>query len=205
MVPLLLMSLSSTFWTQALTIDFALIEIVDCTDQMAKEGKKCLKYLSSLVQPLIRWLEEMARSQFVDLIMFDDARNVRLAGKIIAQHHPHITMCHGAEHVIALFFSDVYNTLISVCLYFSFLTLGITNCCNNCSRTGCSLQEFVNFLQAMQEYLGVHLPWTPFNVQKIHKKHNKGTCVGFIKPSKCQMGGELIYPYYFVYFASRRP
>jgi hypothetical protein len=114
-------------------------------------GKKCAKYLSSLVRPLIRWLEEMAGSQIVDLIIFDDASNVQLAGKIIAQHHPRITVCHGAEHVVALFFSDVYNKVsIPVCLYFSFLTLDITYCCNDCSRTCCSLQEFVKFLQEMQ-------------------------------------------------------
>ncbi len=41
---------------------FALLEIVDCTGQMANGGDKCTKYLSSLVRPLIRWLEEMARS-----------------------------------------------------------------------------------------------------------------------------------------------
>ncbi len=88
---------------------FGLLEIVDCTDQMANEGKKCTKYLSSLVRPLIRWLEEMAKSQIVNLIMFDGASNVQLVGKIIAQHHPHITVCHGAEHVIALFLSDIYS------------------------------------------------------------------------------------------------
>jgi hypothetical protein len=97
---------------------FALLESVDCTGHMAKGGKKCTKYLSSLVRPLIRWLEEMARSQIVDLIIFDGASNVKLAGKIFSQHHPCITVCHGAEHVIALFFSDIYNKVsIPVCLF----------------------------------------------------------------------------------------
>jgi hypothetical protein len=107
----------------------------------------------------------MARSQIVDLIMFDGANNVQLAGKIIAPYHPCITVCHGAEHVVALFFSDFYNKVsIPVSLYFSFLTLDITICCNACSRIGCSLQEFVKFLQAIQEYMGVHTPQTPCNI-----------------------------------------
>ena len=100
---------------------FVFLDIADCAGQMAQEGKKCAKYLSSLVRPLIRWLEEMARSQIADLIMFDSASNVQLTGKIIAQHHPCITMCHGAKHVIALFFSDIYNKVsIPVCLFVLF-------------------------------------------------------------------------------------
>ena len=33
---------------------FALLEIVDCTGQMAKGGKKDKKYLSGIVRPLVR-------------------------------------------------------------------------------------------------------------------------------------------------------
>jgi len=75
----------------------------------AKGGKKDAKYLSGIVRPLIKWLEAMAKSNIVDLIMYDGASNVQLAAKIVARYHPHITVCHGAEHVFALFFSDVYN------------------------------------------------------------------------------------------------
>ena len=88
---------------------FALLEIVDCTDQMAKGGKKDAKYLSGIVRPLVRWLEARVKSNIVDLIMFDGASNVQLAAKIVARYHPRITVCHGAEHVVSLFFSDVYN------------------------------------------------------------------------------------------------
>jgi len=88
---------------------FALLEIVDCTDQMAKGGKKDVKYLSGIVRPLVKWLKASAKSNIVDLIMFDGARNVQLTVKIVARYHPRITLCHGAEHVIAIFFSDVYN------------------------------------------------------------------------------------------------
>jgi hypothetical protein len=88
---------------------FALLEIVDCTDQMAKGGKKDAKYLLGIVRPLVRWLETRAKSNIVDLIMFDSTSNVQLAPKIVARYHPRITVCHGAEHVVSLFFSDVYN------------------------------------------------------------------------------------------------
>jgi hypothetical protein len=32
----------------------------------------------------------------------------------VARYHPCITVCHGAEHVISLFFSDVYNKVWSI-------------------------------------------------------------------------------------------
>jgi hypothetical protein len=87
---------------------FALLEIVDCTDQMAKGGKKDVKYLSGIVRPLITWLEARAKSNIVDLIMFDGARNVQVAAKSVARYHPRITVCHGAEHVIALSENDQF-------------------------------------------------------------------------------------------------
>jgi hypothetical protein len=88
---------------------FALLEIVDCTDQMAKGGKKDAKYLSGIVRPLIKSIKARAKSNIVDLIMFDGASNVQLAARIVARYHPRITVCHGAELVLSLFFSDIYN------------------------------------------------------------------------------------------------
>jgi hypothetical protein len=88
---------------------FALLEFVDCTDQMAKGGKKDAKYLTGIVRPLIMSLGARAKSNIVDLIMFDGASSVQLTARIVARYHPRITVCHGAEHVISLFFSEVNN------------------------------------------------------------------------------------------------
>ena len=90
---------------------FALLEIVDCTDQMAKGGKKEAKYLSGIVRPLVRWLEARTKSNIIDLIMFDGVSNVHLAAKIVARYHPRITVCHWAEHVVALFFFNICNNV----------------------------------------------------------------------------------------------
>jgi len=57
---------------------FALLEIVDCTDQMAKGGKKDVRYLSDFVRPIVKWLEATAKSNIVDLIMLDGASNIQL-------------------------------------------------------------------------------------------------------------------------------
>jgi hypothetical protein len=102
-VPLMnILAASSNNW-------FALLEIVDCTDQTAKGGKKDAQYLSGIVRPLIKSLEARVKSNIVDLIMFDGASNVQLAARIVARYHPRITVCHGAEYVISLFFSGIYN------------------------------------------------------------------------------------------------
>ncbi len=90
---------------------FALLEIVDCTDQMTKGGKKDMQYLLSIVRSLVRWLKAMVKLNIVDLIIFDGASNAQLAAKIVARYHPPITVCHGTEHVVSLFFANIYNKI----------------------------------------------------------------------------------------------
>jgi hypothetical protein len=51
------------------------------------------------------------RKGVVDLVLFDGASNVQKAGRILAIHHPRITVVHGAEHVTSLFFKDVYTNV----------------------------------------------------------------------------------------------
>ena len=42
----------------------------------------------------------------VDLVLFDGASNAVKAGKILATHFPHISVVHGAEHVVSHFFKE---------------------------------------------------------------------------------------------------
>ena len=44
----------------------------------------------------------------VDLVYFDGASNVQKAGDILKVNYPRMTVCHGSENVVALFFSDVF-------------------------------------------------------------------------------------------------
>jgi hypothetical protein len=37
---------------------FALLDIVDCTSEMAKGGKKDAKYIAGLLKPIISWIEQ---------------------------------------------------------------------------------------------------------------------------------------------------
>jgi hypothetical protein len=102
----------------------ALLEIVDCTNQMAIGGKKDATYLASVVRPFITTINAHANTRHqkhqavVDLVQYDGANNVQLSSKILARHHPCITVCHGAEHAIALFFKDVFELVKSSLFFF---------------------------------------------------------------------------------------
>jgi hypothetical protein len=48
-------------------------------------------------------------SGLVDLVFFDGASNVQNAGEILRAFNPRITVGHGADHAVFLFFADVYT------------------------------------------------------------------------------------------------
>ncbi len=77
--------------------------------------KKDTKYIACLIHPFIEKMElecdcpNKSLTGAVDLVFFDGATNVQNAGKILAALHPRISVGHGAEHVVLLFFSDVFR------------------------------------------------------------------------------------------------
>ena len=56
----------------------------------------------------------------VELVFFDGVSNVQNAGKILQAFNPRITVGHGAEHVVSLFFADVYTKVKSFMLLSAF-------------------------------------------------------------------------------------
>ena len=44
-----------------------------------------------------------------DLVVFDGASNVQKAGRILSIVFPRVTCIHGAEHVLSLFFDDIFK------------------------------------------------------------------------------------------------
>ncbi len=118
----------------------ALLEIVDCTNQMAIGGKKDATYLASVVRPYLTVMKAHANTRHqkhqavVDLVQYDGTNNVQLSSRILARHHPRITVCHGVEHAISLFFKDVFESVTSS-LFFcspssccSYTQFSIPNC-----------------------------------------------------------------------------
>ena len=152
---------------------FALLDVADCTGRAAQAKKKDASYIASLVDPLILKLEDEVHSNrlrhtgIVDLVYFDGAKNVQNAGLILAAKYPRITVGHGAEHVVSLFFSDVFNR----------------------TKEYRALSKFYKVCRNI--WGGVrHVPSAIF--KEHSRKHNGGVNLGFIKPSECRMAGEHI-------------
>jgi hypothetical protein len=152
---------------------FALLEIADCTANLAKGGKKDAKYIAKIVMPLIQLMESEENihkkryAGLVDLVFFDGASNVQNAAKILRGFNPCITVGHGAEHVVSLFFSDVYTKVKSFMLLSAFA------------------KRVRNIFGSVR-----HSPSAMF--KKYSCQHNHGVYLGFIKPSECWMAGEHI-------------
>ena len=100
-------------------------------------------------------------------MFFDGASNVQNAGRMLQARHPRITVGHGAEHVVSLFFSDVFTKMPE-------------------------FEILANFAKKLRNIFGStrHVTTAIFN--KLSKKHNKGIRIGFIKPSDCRMAGHRI-------------
>ena len=108
-------------------IPVACLEIVDCTTHMAHGGKKDAEYVYSQFLPFIKDFEKR-KPNTVDLVLFDGASNVQKAGDLLASSYPRICVLHGAEHVMSLFFNNVfkYNELqsfIKIChIFYNFMS-----------------------------------------------------------------------------------
>ncbi len=93
----------------------ALLDIVDCTSEMAKGGEKDAKYIVGLLKPIISQIERTQDPNnqktdprgVVELVLFDGASNVQNARKLGSITYPRITVVHGAEHVVTLVFKDI--------------------------------------------------------------------------------------------------
>ena len=42
-----------------------------------------------------------------DIVMFNGAINVQLAGKLLKMYYPKLTVMRGVEHIVLLFFNDI--------------------------------------------------------------------------------------------------
>jgi hypothetical protein len=98
---------------------FALLDIVDCTNHVAKGGLKDASYIADDIAPLIALLEgevdehlQKKCTGIIDLVLFDGASSVQKSGELLRVKYPCITVGHGAEHVVSLFFADVYRKML---------------------------------------------------------------------------------------------
>jgi hypothetical protein len=86
---------------------------------MAKGAEKDAKYIVGLLKPIISQIEQTKDPNnqktdhrgVVDLVLFDGASNVQNAGKLVSITYSRITVVHGAEHVVSLFFKDIFTKM----------------------------------------------------------------------------------------------
>jgi hypothetical protein len=148
---------------------------VDCTSEMAKGGKKDAKNIAGILKPIISRTEKTKDPNnqktdhlgVVDLLLFDDASNVQNAAKLVSITYPYITVGYGAEHVVSLFFKDIFTKKPVI-------------------------QCLSQFLKQCRNVFGS----TPHGSHAIFEKHsimhNNCIYIRFIKISECCMVGELI-------------
>jgi hypothetical protein len=100
-------------------------------------------------------------------VIFDGASNVQKAGQLLEAKFPNISVIHGAEHVVSLFYHDVFQ-----------------------------LKEFhmlKNINRLIYRYFGsgsMHSPYAIFS--KHSRDHNNGKCIGLIRAADTRMGGHVI-------------
>ena len=142
------------------------LRIVDCTDHLESDGRKDAAYISELFLPHITEMEEQS-PKCTDLVIFDGASNVQKAGSLLEAKFPHLSVIHGAEHVISLFYSDVFQ-----------------------------LREF-DLLKRMNRliyrYFGsgsMHSPYAIFS--KHTREHNHRKTIGLIRAADTRMAGHVI-------------
>ncbi len=154
---------------------FALLDIVDCTSEMAKGGKKDANNIAGLFKSIISWVEQTndpsnqktGHQGVVDLLLFDGASNVQNAAKLSSITYPRITVVHCAEHVVSLFFKDIFTKMP----VFQCLSQFSKRCRNIFGSTH-------------------HGPHAIFKKHSI--MHKNCICIGLIKINECRMARELI-------------
>ncbi len=151
---------------------FALLDIADCTGHLAIGGKIDAHFTANIVKPLITQMESehdihnKCSPGFIDLVFFYGATNVQNACQILQAFNPRITVGHGAEHIVSLFFSDVYNKVPQ-------------------------FKKLSEFSKKVRNIFGSvqHIPKAIF--EQHSREHNHGIYLGFIRPSECRMADEL--------------
>ena len=86
-------------------VPLAVLELVICQSHLADGGGKYGSFICN------RFLEHIIKidshKSIIDVVMFDESSNVHLAGALLKNHHPNISVLRGVEHAVSLFFNDV--------------------------------------------------------------------------------------------------
>lgn len=144
----------------------ACLRIADCTGHLEEGGKKDAGFIAELFLEHITEMEKVSPKS-TDLVIFDGASNVQKAGRLIEATFPHASVLHGAEHVLALFYRDVF--LLP------------------------PFKRLKNFNKRLYRYFGsgsMHGPYALFSSQS--REHNGGRTIGLLRAADTRMAGHVI-------------
>jgi hypothetical protein len=150
----------------------AVLDIVDTSFQCEEGKKKDAKFIASLFRPHIDAIEANYPDS-TDVLFFDGASNVQLAGSVIGAKYSRTMTLHGSEHVISLFFNDIFGFPQFKALY------RIARRAYRVFGSG-----------------SMHAPYAIF--QKYSKLHNGGKNIGLMRAAGTRMAGAAIVMMRFI-------
>jgi hypothetical protein len=148
------------------------LEIADCSKQAAMGNKNDSSYIASLFHPHTDTMETDFPNT-TSLLFLDGAANVKTAGAVIEAKYPRAITLHGAEHVVSLFFSDI----------FSFPE------CN-------ALYQIAKRAYRVFGSGSMHQPFAIF--KKDYKSHNEGRNIGLMRAAGTRTAGAAIVLIWFI-------
>ena len=83
----------------------AVLELVDCQGHLADGGTNNATFICNIFLDHFKIIDP--HKSIIDMIRFDGASNVQLAGELLQIRYPKITVMRGVEHTVSLFFNDV--------------------------------------------------------------------------------------------------
>ena len=139
------------------------LELHDCTPHLESGGTKDAEYIAYIFEEHMDNLDP--NGILFDLMMFDGGSNFQKAAAALIARNPRMSVIHGAEHVLALLFSDLAK------------------------------EPLVKLLKAVYSILyrwfgGAHHA-THATFMKHGRLHNKGKKCGMYKPSEARMAGYI--------------
>ena len=150
------------FLVSGVNIPIYVAKIYDCSQDLEVGQNKCSEFIERQIRPIVNEFDP--NKCYFDLAMFDGAKNVQTAGKLMEQLNPRLTTIHGCEHVVSLFFQDLLNkTKLTILLRIYWVIF-------NCLGSGSS-----------------HMPHALF--KKHAQANNGGKAIGLIRAAGTRMGG----------------
>jgi hypothetical protein len=144
--------------------NIGVLDIVDNKNHLEGGNPKDAMHIKDIFLPHLRDLDPDKTR--VDVVYFDGASNMQRGGRLLQSFYPRTYVCHGAEHVVSLFFNDI------------------------CKHA--DLSPFIDMTRQMYTAFGsgtMHKEHAIF--QKYVELHN-GRYIGLLRAAETRMAGYLI-------------